>query len=64
MTIAELRESFLIRKGVLSARDGVWLLRVERAEQDAALGRLPWSIGWIKLPWLATPLQVEWQSPS
>lgn len=60
LTITELREAFLIRKGVLSARDGVWLLRVERMPQDKPLGKLPWALSWVKLPWLETPLQIEW----
>lgn len=60
MTVAELRESFLIRKGVLSARDGVWLLRVERMPQDKLLTKLPWALSWVKLPWLETAVQIEW----
>jgi hypothetical protein len=60
LPIEAFRQSFLMRKGSLSARDGLWLLRVERAAEDAALLRLPWSTSWVKLPWLASPLQVEW----
>jgi hypothetical protein len=60
MPIEELRQSFLLRKGVLSFGPGAWLLRVERADQDVLLQRLPWSVSWLKLPWLETPIQVEW----
>ncbi|MEC4678498.1 MAG: contractile injection system tape measure protein, partial [Nitrospirota bacterium] len=54
------RGSFLLRKGVLNTRDGVWLLRVTRSDFDVVLDRFPWSIGWVKLPWMSLPLQVEW----
>jgi Contractile injection system tape measure protein len=60
MSIAGLRESFLLRKGVLSARDGAWLLRVERVGYDVVLDRLPWGVGWVKLGWMEAALRVEW----
>jgi hypothetical protein len=60
MSVAGFRGSFLVRKGVLRARDGTWLLRVERASYDVVLDRFPWGIGWINLPWMEAPLSVEW----
>ena len=54
------RGSFLLRKGALSARDGSWLLRVERETFDIVPDRFPWSFNWIKLPWMDVPLAVEW----
>jgi len=54
------RGSFLLRKGLLSARDGVWLLRVERETYDVVLDRFPWSFDWVRLPWMEVPLGVEW----
>jgi len=60
MSIAGFRGTFLIRQGVLSPRDGAWLLRVERKMYDVVLERFPWSWQWIKLPWMAAPLRVEW----
>jgi hypothetical protein len=60
MSIDGLRGSFLLRKGVLGARDGAWLLRVERATHDVVLDRFPWAVGWVKLPWMEAPLNVEW----
>ena len=54
------RGSFLLRRGVLSAGDGSWLLRVERETYDIVLDRFPWSFNWIKLPWMEFPLAVEW----
>ncbi|WP_438031073.1 contractile injection system tape measure protein [Sorangium sp. So ce233] len=60
MSIAGFRGSFLIRKGALSARDGAWLLRVERASYDVVLDRFPWGMSWVKQPWMEAPLSVEW----
>lgn len=59
-SIEALRQELLIRKGALGSRDGAWLLRVERTEYDLVLERLPWTVSWIKLPWIAAPLAVEW----
>jgi hypothetical protein len=60
MTPDGLRGSFLLRPGVLSASDGLWLLRVERQTYDIILERFPWSWEWVKLPWMEAPLRVEW----
>lgn len=60
MSLAGFRGSFLIRQGVLSTRDGGWLLRVERETYDVVLDRFPWGFEWVKLPWMETPLRVEW----
>lgn len=54
------RGSFLLRRGMLSTRDGAWLLRVERETYDVVLDRFPWTIQWVKLPWMDAPLRVEW----
>jgi hypothetical protein len=54
------RGNFLLRRGQLSVRDGLWLLRVERQTYDIVLERFPWSWQWVKLPWMETPLQIEW----
>ncbi len=60
MSINGLRGTFLLRPGVLSSRDGAWLLRVERETYDVVLDRFPWTLQWVKLPWMDTPLRVEW----
>ena len=60
MSAAAFRATFLLRRGQLSTRDGAWLLRVERETYDVVLDRLPWSIAWLKLPWMEDPMQVEW----
>jgi hypothetical protein len=60
MSVNGLRATFLLRRGVLSSRDGAWLLRVERETYDVVLDRLPWTMQWVKLPWMDAPLRVEW----
>jgi hypothetical protein len=60
MSIAALRGTFLLRRGVLGTRDGAWLLRVERETLDVVLDRFPWDVNWVKLPWMEAPLRVEW----
>lgn len=60
ISVEGLRSAYLQRPGSLTTRDGHWLLRVERKSYDVLLDRLPWSFGWVKLPWMAAPLQVEW----
>jgi hypothetical protein len=60
MSAAGFRGAFLLRQGMLSERDGAWLLRVERETYDIVLDRFPWVWEWVKLPWMAAPLRVEW----
>jgi hypothetical protein len=60
MSIPGFRNTFLLRKGQLSARDGIWRLRVERETYDVVLDRFPWSVSWLKLPWMEFPMHVEW----
>jgi Contractile injection system tape measure protein len=58
MSIPGFRNTFLLRKGQLSARDGMRLLRVERETYDVVLDRFPWSVNWLKLPWMEFPMHV------
>jgi len=55
-----LRQEFLQRPGLLSARPGAWVLQVERRPVDLVLDGLPWSWSWIRLPWMDDLLQVVW----
>ncbi|MGJ5179589.1 contractile injection system tape measure protein [Bradyrhizobium oligotrophicum] len=57
---AGLRETFLMRPGLLSTRDGAWLLRLERRSADVLLERLPWTLQWLRLPWMQAAMRVEW----
>lgn len=60
MSVAGFQSTFLLRQAVLSARDGGWLLRVERQTYDLVLDHFPWGWQWLKLPWMHAPLRVEW----
>ncbi len=60
MSVEGFRGSFLLRRGILSSRDGAWLLQIERESYDIVLDRFPWSTDWVKLPWMETALRVEW----
>jgi Contractile injection system tape measure protein len=55
-----LREGFLQRQGKLVRRERGWLLQVERNSLDILLGKLPWGLGIVKLPWMPDMLMVEW----
>lgn len=57
-----LREGFLSREGKLEKRNNGWYLTVEKKTLDILLGRLPWGIGMIKLPWMPDLLRVNWNS--
>lgn len=60
MSAQSFRSGFLLREGVLSTRDGAWLLQVERNGYDVVIDLFPWSMQWLKLPWMDSPLRVEW----
>lgn len=60
MSVDGFRGTFLRRQGVLRSRDGAWLLQVEKETYDVVLERFPWGWEWVKLPWMETPLRVEW----
>ena len=60
MSAEGFRGTFLLRQGILSSRDGAWLLRVERDTYDIVLDRFPWSLEWVRLPWMESMLRVEW----
>jgi hypothetical protein len=58
--IGSLRETFLQRNGKLTPVEKGWLLQVEQKGVDVLLGKLPWGIGIVKLPWMEEILYVEW----
>ncbi|MGZ4968095.1 MAG: contractile injection system tape measure protein [Methylobacter sp.] len=60
MSVNGFRGSFLLRRGILNAGEGSWVLRVERETYDLVLERFPWSWQWFKLPWMEYPIRVEW----
>lgn len=60
LSMTGLRKSYLQREGLLSTRDGLWLLRVKKETYDITLGKLPWQFSTIKLPWMNEMLMIEW----
>ncbi len=61
VTIPGLRSMFLKREGIISTRDGHWLLRIEEQAHDILLDKMPWGINTVKLPWMPELLFVEWR---
>jgi hypothetical protein len=57
---AWMREQFLLRQGKLERIEADWRLTVEHRLQDVLLARLPWGIGFIRLPWMPGGLYVRW----
>ena len=60
-SIAGLRESFLLRPGLLRQSGGRWRLVVESRSIDVLLNYLPWALSLVKTPFMKTPLIVEWR---
>jgi hypothetical protein len=56
-----LRESFLQRSGKLTFLNDAFLLQIEKNSIDMLLDRLPWSIQYVKLPWMRKMLKVQWR---
>lgn len=54
------RQTFLQREGIIRAKDGNWLLHVEKLTHDILIDRIPWSFNIVKLPWMEAIMQVEW----
>ncbi len=57
---AGLREAFLQREGKLTSDERGWRLVVEQRSADVLLGYLPWGLSVVRLPWVITPLRVDW----
>jgi hypothetical protein len=61
-SIDGLRTTFLRRFGLVREVEGGDRLQVEPSPFDVLLDRLPWGLGVVKLPWMASPLFTEWAS--
>jgi hypothetical protein len=60
-SIEGLREGFIARAGKLATREDGWFVTVEKKAQDILLGKLPWGISVIQLPWLEKKcIRVDW----
>lgn len=59
-SVEGLRETFLQREGKLVRREDTWQLQVQRRTVDILMEQLPWSIGAVFHPWMASALHVTW----
>ena len=60
LSVDSLRSAYMQREGIISERDGHWVLQVQRETFDVILDRLPWGKNIIKLPWMTDLIYVEW----
>ena len=60
LSLPAFRQAYLNREGLISTRDGNWLLQVKRETYDVIVDRLPWTIRIVKLPWMERLIFVEW----
>jgi hypothetical protein len=61
LSINGLRQAYLNREGIISGRDGNWLLQIKRETYDILVDRLPWTVQVVKLSWMERLMFVEWQ---
>ncbi len=54
-----IRESFLIRPGVLQDQDKGWTLTLEPRPYDILLDSLPWNYTLVKMPWMSKMLTTK-----
>jgi hypothetical protein len=59
-SVGGFRRAFLQREGRIACQENGWQLKVQRVGYDVLLDRLPWGIGFVLLPWMETPVFVEW----
>lgn len=59
-SIAGLRDSFLIRDGILYNEGAQWRLRVERKAYDMLLSMITWGFATIKFSWTPKSIETEW----
>lgn len=59
-TPSDLRLLFLQRAGTLVRRETDWILQVDEDASDILLSDLPWPLEEVGLPWMESPLAIEW----
>jgi Contractile injection system tape measure protein len=60
LSVNGFRQAYLNREGIITGRDGNWLLQVKRETYDILVDRLPWTVQIVKLPWMELLIFVEW----
>lgn len=58
-----LRVAFLQRRGALREEESGWRMQPEPQSYDVLLGRLPWGLATVELPWMTRPLYTDWPTP-
>ncbi|QIE59782.1 hypothetical protein G5B37_09465 [Rasiella rasia] len=56
-----LRETFIMRDGIIEDDENAFYLKVEQKAFDVLLDQIPWDIGRIKLSWMHKILEVTWR---
>lgn len=59
-SVSGLRQAFLQRDGLLSRKNGDWLLEVENKSMDVLMEQLPWGYATVRLPWNQYLICTEW----
>ena len=59
-SIEAVQNTFLLREGKVTKKEGQWLVQVERTGVDILLEKLPWNYSILKLPWLNELIYTEW----
>ena len=59
-TVENLRESFLLRAGMVREHEDHFSLMVENKGFDILLSFLPWTISVVSLPWMDGRVETEW----
>lgn len=55
-----LRDSFLLRQGILRQKANGWQLQIEKNTFDILLDSFPWGYHTLKTPWMEEVMFVEW----
>ncbi len=55
------RQMFMHREGMISTRDGNYVLQVKEQSYDVLIDKMPWQITTVKLPWMENLIFVEWR---
>lgn len=56
-----LRNTFLLRNGILEENDEAFQLIIETSGTDVLLDYIPWNINIIKLPWIENIINTSWR---
>jgi hypothetical protein len=59
-SIKSIRETFILREGVLVFKQENWSLKVEQKGFDILIEKIPWTISTVKFPWTEYLIFVEW----